>query len=55
MICEGCVQVFRKLATVLQADRIVVIEDGKAVEEGTHLELMSAAGAYKRLVELQLS
>ena len=44
-----------RLSTVRSADRIVVIEDGKAVEEGTHLELMSAAGAYKRLVELQLS
>ncbi|MEE2878525.1 MAG: ABC transporter ATP-binding protein [Pseudomonadota bacterium] len=44
-----------RLSTVRSADRIVVIEDGKAVEEGTHNELMSRAGAYKRLVELQLS
>ncbi|WP_300392160.1 ABC transporter ATP-binding protein [Henriciella sp.] len=44
-----------RLSTVRSADRIVVIEDGKAVEEGTHAELMTAGGAYKRLVELQLS
>ncbi|WP_300378611.1 ABC transporter ATP-binding protein [Henriciella sp.] len=44
-----------RLSTVRNADRIVVIEDGKAVEKGSHSELMEAGGAYKRLVELQLS
>jgi len=44
-----------RLSTVRSADRIIVIEDGKAVEEGTHADLMKTGGAYKRLVELQLS
>lgn len=44
-----------RLSTVRAADRIIVIEDGKAVEEGSHTELMASGGAYKRLVELQLS
>jgi len=44
-----------RLSTVRAADRIIVIEDGRAVEEGTHEALVDADGAYKRLVELQLS
>jgi subfamily B ATP-binding cassette protein MsbA len=44
-----------RLSTVRAADRIIVIEDGRAVEEGTHTQLMEDGGPYKRLVELQLS
>ncbi len=44
-----------RLSTVRAADRIIVMEDGRAVEEGTHDSLMAAGGVYKRLVELQLS
>jgi len=42
-----------RLATVLRADRIVVMEDGVAVEEGTHHELVAKGGLYARLAELQ--
>ena len=44
-----------RLSTVRAADKIVVIEDGRAVEEGTHDDLMVADGAYARLAKLQLS
>jgi ATP-binding cassette subfamily B protein len=42
-----------RLATVLRADLIHVVDDGRVVESGTHHELLSAKGAYARLYQLQ--
>jgi len=42
-----------RLATVLEADRILVIEDGRIVEQGTHVTLIGAGGLYSRLARRQ--
>ena len=42
-----------RLATVLSCDRIVVMEAGRVVEEGTHEKLVAAGGLYARLARLQ--
>jgi ATP-binding cassette subfamily B protein len=42
-----------RLATVLGADRILVMDRGRIVEEGTHAKLAAAGGLYARLAELQ--
>ena len=42
-----------RLATVLKADRIIVMDEGRIVETGTHQELLKNKGLYARLAELQ--
>jgi ATP-binding cassette subfamily B protein len=42
-----------RLATVLEADRIVVMEDGHVVEQGVHADLVTRGGLYARLARLQ--
>ena len=42
-----------RLSTVRKADKIVLLDSGKIVEEGTHSELMEKGGSYAKLVDLQ--
>jgi ATP-binding cassette subfamily B protein len=42
-----------RLATVLKADRILVLDDGRIVEEGTHQSLIQQGGLYAKLARLQ--
>jgi len=44
-----------RLATVLKADRIIVMDQGMAIDQGTHGELLARGGLYARLAELQFA
>jgi ATP-binding cassette subfamily B protein len=44
-----------RLATVQKADRIIVLEQGRMVEQGTHSSLVAANGVYARLAALQFT
>ena len=44
-----------RLTTVMRADRILVLDQGRLVEEGTHQSLMDRPGVYKRLAALQFA
>jgi ATP-binding cassette subfamily B protein len=45
--------VAHRLSTVMSSDRILVMQDGRLVEQGSHAELMKLGGVYKSLIELQ--
>ncbi len=46
--------VSHRLSTVLDCDRIYVMDEGRIVEQGTHDELVGAGGAYYRMAKHQL-
>ena len=46
--------VAHRLSTVVGADRIYVLENGRIVEEGTHQSLFTAGGPYRQLFDLQV-
>ena len=53
MVGRTSLVIAHRLATVLKADRIVVMDEGRVVEEGSHGELVARNGLYARLAALQ--
>lgn len=47
--------VAQRIGTIMDADRIVVLDDGKAVGIGTHAQLLSSCPVYRQIAESQLS
>ena len=45
--------VAHRLSTVQEADQILVLDEGKIVESGTHSELVSKQGLYRHLYDAQ--
>ena len=48
------IMVAQRISTILDADRILVVDDGRIVGEGTHRELLKSCPLYREIAELQL-
>jgi subfamily B ATP-binding cassette protein MsbA len=44
-----------RLSTIVNADRIIVLDQGRVAEQGTHQQLVAHGGIYSRLHELQFA
>ena len=47
--------VAQRVSTIMDADRIIVLEDGRIVGSGTHRELLAGNNVYREIVSSQLS
>jgi len=54
-VSKGCtvIIVAHRLSTIINADKIIVLENGRVMEEGKHMELMERRGAYWNLYKDQ--
>ncbi len=55
MVGRTTLVIAHRLATVQRADRIMVMEDGRVVETGTHASLVALGGMYANLAALQFN
>jgi ATP-binding cassette subfamily B protein len=53
MVGRSTIVIAHRLATILKADRIAVMDQGAIVDQGTHEQLAAAGGLYARLAKLQ--
>jgi subfamily B ATP-binding cassette protein MsbA len=42
-----------RLSTIINADRIIVMDQGRIVQQGSHQELLEAGGVYRKLYDMQ--
>ena len=47
------VVIAHRLSTIQNADKIIVIDEGRIAEQGTHSELIERKGIYAKLIEMQ--
>ena len=50
-----CLIVAQRIGTIIDADLILVLEDGRVVGQGTHKELLEKCPAYREIAQSQLS
>ena len=50
-----CLIVAQRIGTIMDADLILVLENGKVVGQGTHKELLESCEAYREIAHSQLS
>ncbi len=53
MVGRTSIVIAHRLSTILKADRILVVKDGRIVEQGTHDELLALGGVYRELFDTQ--
>ncbi|MFQ6604079.1 MAG: ABC transporter ATP-binding protein [Fidelibacterota bacterium] len=53
MVDRTALVIAHRLSTIVKADEILVLKDGKIIEQGTHVALLAAGGYYRHLFEMQ--
>ena len=53
MVDKTSIVIAHRLSTIQNANKIIVLDKGKIVEEGSHETLLKSNGFYKKLIQLQ--